>query len=184
MLHIYGKVRTIDYLNNIQLEASKNMAETELTNMVMIQDSVTNKVIVQNRVKKWHGIAFPGGHVKNGESIYDSAIREIKEETGLDIKNLKSCGFMQWYNNQTGDRYFTYFYKTFDFSGEVFDKTDEGEVFWASLDEIDKMKLAPNFKEYLPMFLEDKYSEAFCSWNEDMRNELLQIDNPWGIIYK
>ena len=88
------------------------MSKLEITNMVMIQDIKTGKVVVQDRVKNWCGISFPGGHAENGESIYDSAVREIKEETGLDIKNLKSCGFMFWFNNKTEDKYFTYFYKT------------------------------------------------------------------------
>lgn len=61
------------------------MPKLEITNMVMIQDKSTGKVVVQDRIKSWCGIAFPGGHSENGESIYDSAIREIKEETGLDI---------------------------------------------------------------------------------------------------
>ena len=159
------------------------MPKLEITNMVMVQDKTTGKVIVQERIKSWCGISFPGGHAENGESIYDSAEREIKEETGLDICNLKACGFMYWFNNKTEDRYFTYFYKTTDYSGKLIDATDEGRVFWASLDELAAMKLAPNFKEYLPMFLEDKYSEAYCSWNNDMKPDMTK-DNPWGIIYR
>lgn len=62
------------------------MPKVELTSMVMIQDKTTGKVLVQERVKSWKGLSFPGGHVNQGESIVDSAIREIKEETGLDIK--------------------------------------------------------------------------------------------------
>lgn len=151
------------------------MPKLEITNMVMIQDKSTGKVVVQERVKSWCGISFPGGHAEPGESIYDSAVREIKEETGLDIRNLKACGFMYWFNNQTEDKYFTYFYKTSDYSGELLDCTDEGRVFWTSLSELDDMKLAPNFKEYLPMFLEDKYAEAYCSWNDDQ---------PWEIVYR
>ena len=61
----------------------------ELTNMCMIIDKINNKILVQNRLKNdWPGLTFPGGHVENGEGIIPSTIREIKEETGLDIKNL------------------------------------------------------------------------------------------------
>lgn len=159
------------------------MAKLELTNMIMIQNAETGEVVVQNRIKSWPGIAFPGGHVENNESIYDSAVREIKEETGLDIWNLKSCGLMYWFNNKTEDRYFTYFYKTSDYSGELLNKTQEGAIFWATLEELMRMKLSPSFNEYLPLFLQDKYIEAYCSWNEDMEPDL-SLDNPWGIIYR
>lgn len=161
------------------------MPKLEITNMVMVQNPTNGKVVVQERVKSWCGISFPGGHAEPNETIYDSAVREIKEETGLEIRNLKSCGFMYWFNNKTGDKYFTYFYKTSDYSGKLIDYTDEGRVYWTNLDELDIMKLAPNFKEYLPMFLENKYSEAYCAWNEDMRTEIDKTkENPWRIVYR
>lgn len=151
--------------------------------MVMVQDKSTGKVLVQERVKNWCGIAFPGGHLEPGESIYDSAIREIKEETGLDIKNLNPCGFMHWYNNKTEDRYFTFYFKTQEYSGDLLESTDEGRVFWADIADLPNMPLAENFKVYLEMFLNDDYSEAYCSWNEDMEIDE-SCDNPWGIVYK
>lgn len=159
------------------------MAKLEITNMVMIQNSITGEVLVQNRIKSWCGISFPGGHAENGETIYDSSIREIKEETGLDIWDLKPCGFMYWFNNQTEDKYFTYFYKTTNYSGEMLRETEEGEVFWIRLDKLETMKLAPNFKEYLPIFFKDRYTEAYCTWNDDMKPNLTEA-NPWGIIFR
>ena len=159
------------------------MANLEITNMVMIQDKATGKVVVQDRLKSWCGIAFPGGHAEPGESIYDSAIREVWEETGLTVRNLTPCGFMYWFNNKTQDKYFTYFYKTTDFTGTLIDATEEGAVFWTSLDSLDSMKLAPNFKEYLPVFLADRYTEAYCSWNDEMEIDQTTT-NPWGIIYR
>ncbi len=151
------------------------MPKIELTNMVMIRDTVTGKVLALDRVKSWRGITFPGGHLEDGESLYDSAVREVKEETGLDVRNLQSCGFMHWYNNKTGDRYFTYFYKTSDFSGTLIDETEEGKVFWANISDIPAERLSPNMEKYLPMFGDNGYSEAFCSWNDD---------EPWEIVYK
>ena len=73
------------------------MPKIELTNIVMIQDNITGSVLVQDRVKKWKGLSFPGGHVKEGENFVDSAISKIKEDTGLDIANLKSCGVIHFH---------------------------------------------------------------------------------------
>lgn len=159
------------------------MPKLEITNMVMVRDKTTGRVLVQERVKNWCGIAFPGGHIEDGETIYDSAVREVKEETGLEIKNLKPCGLMQWFNNKTRDRYFVYFYKTSDYTGELVDKTEEGRVFWVSPEELPDMKLARNFIEYLSIFLGEKYKEAYCSWNDDMKPDMTK-KNPWGIIFR
>lgn len=159
------------------------MPELEITNMVMVQNPDTGEVVVQERVKSWCGISFPGGHVEDGESIYDSAVREIKEETGLTISNLKACGIIYWFNNKTGDKYFVHLYKTTDYSGEMLSETEEGRVFWTFLEKLYGMNLSSNFREYLPVFLEEKYSEAFCSWNEDMDIDYTK-SNPWGIIYR
>nr|MBQ4317922.1 NUDIX domain-containing protein [Clostridia bacterium] len=76
----------------------------EVTNMVMIYDSKTDRVLVQNRRRSWKGIAFPGGHLEPGESIRDSAIREVREETGLDITDLEYCGMLNWYCRDDGKR--------------------------------------------------------------------------------
>ena len=60
--------------------------EVELTNMCMICDGKGN-VLVQDKKNhpSWHGWNFPGCHVEKGEYATPSVIREIKEETGVDI---------------------------------------------------------------------------------------------------
>ena len=39
--------------------------------------------------------APPGGHIDFGESVIDCAKREVKEEIGIDVKNLKVLGFTE-----------------------------------------------------------------------------------------
>ncbi|MBQ0126340.1 MAG: 8-oxo-dGTP diphosphatase [Clostridiales bacterium] len=142
------------------------MPKIKIVNMVMIYNKSTRKAVVLDRISGWPGLTFPGGHVEFGESFYDSAVREAREETGLDVKNLKSCGVVHWANRQSGERYIEFLYKTSDFSGILIDGTVEGKVFWLDIDKLCASdKLSPNFALYLPMFLDDKYSEMFFEWD-------------------
>jgi nucleoside triphosphatase len=46
---------------------------------------------------KWPGkYVVPGGHVELGERIEDAALREAKEETGLDVFDLEFINFQQF----------------------------------------------------------------------------------------
>ena len=40
--------------------------------------------------------AFPKGHVEPGESEVETAVREIKEETGLSVKNVRYVASLSW----------------------------------------------------------------------------------------
>lgn len=142
------------------------MFKTELTNMVMVKNPKNGQVLVQRRKKYWCGLSFPGGHIERNESFVDSAIREVKEETGLSIKNLVFCGFINWDNKDTGDRYVVLCYKTEDFSGELIKETDEGEVFWITPGELQNETLSPNFDKYIDLFMNDSFGELYYNWSE------------------
>ena len=131
-------------------------SEIELTNMCLICDG--NKVLVQEKVGT-KGLVFPGGHVEEGESLLESVVREMKEETGLTIENLKICGFKDWIQ-EDGTRYIVLLYKTHKFTGEL-KSSDEGRVFWIDRADIDSANLIWNMKELLEIFDTDLYSEFF-----------------------
>lgn len=135
------------------------MSRTEsviLTNMCMIYDG--DRVLVQDKKDdSWGGITFPGGHVENGESLTDAVIREVYEETGLIVSELQLCGIKNWFNND-GSRYMVIFYKTDKFSGEI-KSSEEGEVFWTTVDEMKKINLAEGMDMMLELFINDNLSE-------------------------
>lgn len=59
-----------------------------LSNMCMVYKG--DKILVIDRVKSdWPGLSFPGGHVEKGETLEESVIREMKEETGLTLHSVK-----------------------------------------------------------------------------------------------
>ena len=141
-----------------------------LTNMCMIYDG--NRILVQDRKNPdWPGITFPGGHVEPKESFVNSVIREVKEETGLDIANVQLCGMKQFPLEEKNCRYIVLLYKTDTFFGEL-KSSEEGEVFWIEKDELNNYVLADGFEAMLEVFESDTLSENYA-WieNDDWKVE-------------
>lgn len=46
-------------------------------------------LLINGSLRGWE---MPGGQVEEGESIAQAAIRETKEESGIDIEILEFCG--------------------------------------------------------------------------------------------
>lgn len=131
--------------------------KVEFMNMCMIYND--NNVVIQERVKKdWSGVAFPGGHVEKGESFVDSVIREVKEETGLDIKNPRLCGVKHWYYSDI--HYVVFFYKTSEFSGRL-RSSEEGEVRWENIDNLPNLNLAKHMMDMIKVMQDEVLSEFY-----------------------
>ena len=117
------------------------MGNMELTNMCMIENTATNQVLVQKRVKSWPGLAFPGGHIEDGEGIVDSVIREVREETGLTVSDLRLVGIKHFYGGDNADRYMVFMFAAGSYSGTL-RSSDEGEVLWVDKDKLPSMELS------------------------------------------
>ncbi len=123
-------------------------SEIILTNMCMLYDS-HGKILVQDRVKSdWPGINFPGGHVEYNESLEESCIREMKEETGLTVSKPELVGVYEWNLPKDKVRHLAILYRSNNYSGEL-KSSDEGKMFWINPSDAKKYKQSVDFDKIL-----------------------------------
>ncbi|MBP5574981.1 MAG: 8-oxo-dGTP diphosphatase [Bacilli bacterium] len=96
---------------------------------------------------KWVGV---GGHVEKGETIDQAAIREIKEETGLDVRSLRCGGEVLFINDDYQE--IMYVYEITDFSGELIE-CNEGELKWIPIKDIYSYPMWEGDKAFLPLLI-------------------------------
>ncbi len=144
----------------------------EVVTLVMIERE-DGCALAQKRKLKYPGISFPGGHVEKGESILDCAIREVKEETGLDIEGLIPCGVVHWSHKITDRRYMCFMYKTMYFSGKLIENNREGDNIWMDVNDLhqlpkDKFSSEPDIYALSPLLHKiGEFSETFIVHDDE-----------------
>lgn len=141
--------------------------ENILCNMIKINRG--NDVLVLDKVKKygWEGLTFPGGHVEKMESITDSVIREAKEETNLDVENIRYIGMISWYDMNNNDRIVGFLYETDDFSGELVKENIEGTLEFIDYEELKNMDGHSDSMDEIFAIYDGKYSEIVLYYEDN-----------------
>ena len=144
----------------------------------LIKDNevVVTKYKKGNKKERYYDI--PGGKIDEGESPKQTAIREMKEETGIEIQNLKYKGIM---TIEYPDRLFIFdTFITKEYEGEP-QEFEENTSEWIDIDELlKKEKILSN------IILLDKF--LIKGLIDDNRNFNLHIkvdeqENILGIDY-
>ena len=118
---------------------------------------------------KWIGV---GGRRETNESIDECAIRETKEETGLDIHSLKCAGEVLFIDDQL--KMMMYVYEVTDFSGELIE-CNEGELRWIPIKDIYDYPMWEGDKAFLPKLINhENYFKMKLVYNQ---GELISIEN-------
>ena len=94
---------------------------------------------------KYNGI---GGHVERDEDVYSSALREVREETGLEVDSLRLCGLI----NVDGDQasgILLFVFTGQSAAGEP-RSSDEGKLEWIDRDQLTEVDLVEDLPIILP----------------------------------
>lgn len=84
--------------------------------------------------------SFPKGHLEEGESLRECALRECKEETGFDLRIERELPSLEYLNPKTGDNIIVHFYQMSILSGGLQKESKDVYFKWCPI-----LKLADIF---------------------------------------
>lgn len=112
-----------------------------IANLIAVKDG---KVLLLQKPRRGWFVA-PGGKMESGESIYEAAIREFKEETNVTphAVHLKGVFTMVIKNeDRIIDEWMLYTFVATDVEGTPFEETREGKLGWYDIEQLTELPMA------------------------------------------
>ena len=100
---------------------------------------------------KWIGV---GGHFEKGESPEECLLREVKEETGLELTSYQFRGIVTFISNEWPDEYMC-LYTADRYTGDI-GNCDEGELVWVEKEKIMDLNIWEGDKIFLKLLMENQ----------------------------
>ena len=125
-------------------------------NVCFLIDKTKNEILFLERSFEPMKDMFTGvgGKTKFDEDINMSCLREIKEETGLNAKNLRLKGIIKTILSGHDSSWILFIYTSSEFNGKQID-CPEGKLQWIGINEIYKFNLIGFIREIMPFVLNE-----------------------------
>ena len=122
------------------------------------------KTLMLHRVKKkndmhagkWNGL---GGKVEGGETPEACAIREIREESGLEVRNPRLRGILTFPAFSDNVDWYVFLFEIREFSGELIE-SPEGDLHWIADDDLFDLNLWEGDKIFMRWLDHDRFFSA------------------------
>lgn len=129
--------------------------------------SKDNKLLLIKKAKgllgegKWSAV---GGKIKARESVEECTKREVLEETGLKVDNLKEVGTLTFYSGRES-AWKVYVFIANSFKGNL-KSSREGTLKWIKVHEIPYDNMWEDYRFWLPLLLKNKKFEGNFHFDE------------------
>ena len=118
-----------------------------------------NKYLMLHRISKkkdgnkdkWIGV---GGHFEKGESPEECLLREVKEETGLELTSYQFRGIVTFISDEWPDEYMC-LYTADRYTGDI-GNCDEGELVWVEKEKIMDLNIWEGDKIFFKLLMENQ----------------------------
>lgn len=128
-----------------------------ITSLCYIEHNQCYLMLFRNKKKhdpnegKWIGV---GGKCEPGEQPDRCAVREIREETGLEVKSLKYRGVVRFESDQWPSEEMHVFTVT-EFEGAIASDCNEGHLEWIPKSKLDQLPMWQGDYIFLKYLLQD-----------------------------
>lgn len=126
---------------------------------IILEDLEGRILLLRRSSKERYGhdeYCLPGGKVDYCKSVEDSCFDEVKEETGLDVSNLRFLFYQDNIPTSPGKMHVINLYFQADYSGEVQINNESSSFVWAIPHELSKYKIAFRNDEGIERYFETK----------------------------
>ncbi len=114
---------------------------------------------------RWNG---PGGKLADGESPEEATVREVREETGLTVRDLHVHGLLVFYFGDTTEPDFAvHVFSTDSFEGDLV-PSDEGRLQWFPEERLPYDQMWPDDRLWVPHLLAGRRFRGTFRLSDDM----------------
>lgn len=138
----------VDYIDDPNAPKANNVVPSVVA---IVQDNEGRVLMIHKTDNdKW---ALPGGGHEIGESIKDTVIREVKEETGYDIEvdaitgTYTNPNHVMAYDDGEVRQQFSIAFRAKLAGGEARTSNESDQVEWLSLQQIDALDVHPSMRQ-------------------------------------
>lgn len=119
---------------------------------------------------RWNGF---GGKLEGDETVEETAIRETKEEIGVDLLDLEKMAIMEFSWQDNDDTCEVHLFKSTKLSNEPME-SDEMKPSWFDINNIPLNKMWPDDKYWYKYFLDNKKFIASFLFDKSLGDNIVE----------